>query len=303
MSAALRRLATAVGTPLFVRHGRGVALSKPGERMLAVVRPHLEALVAAALSPPRFDAATSEHVIRIGLSDATEGWVLPPLLRELAARAPRMAVVSMGVQFRSVVEALTSRRVDLALSVIDELPPNVRREPIFDGRFLALYDPRQLRLGARVSERAYFEQEHVIVSYNGDLRGVVEDVLGKARRVRCSLSSFSHLGDVIDGSALVATVPESVAQQLRSVRPHLQTAELPFTLSATPTPVEMLWPMALDDDEACRFVRQLVREVIERLLGEAGRGKRRSEGVAGGGKDRGKDRGKAALSGKRTKRP
>jgi LysR family transcriptional regulator, mexEF-oprN operon transcriptional activator len=272
ISAALRRLTEAVGTPLFVRHGRGVVLSKPGERMLAAVRPHLEALLIAALSPPRFDPKTSEHVIRIGLSDTTEGWILPALLRALAVKAPKMAVVATSVQFRTVAEALTSRRVDLALSVLDEVPPNVQREALFKGGFVCLYDPRKVKLGRAIGERAYFAHEHVIVSYNGDLRGIVEDLVGKSRKVRCSLNSFSHVGDVLEGTALLATVPQTVARQLMRVRPKLRTATLPFSMSGTP--IELLWPNAVHEDEASRFVRQLLRGVIAAELA----GKRWGEG-------------------------
>src|SRR5689334_13924312 len=69
VSAALRRLAVAVGAPLFARRGRGLTLTGRGARLLAAVRPHLGALVDAALAPPPFDPATSDEVVRIGLSD------------------------------------------------------------------------------------------------------------------------------------------------------------------------------------------------------------------------------------------
>src|ERR1700743_3134239 len=72
VSSALRRLATAIDAPLFVRQGRGLPLTSEGERLLASVRPHLQALVDAALAPPQFQLATSDRLIRIGLSDATE---------------------------------------------------------------------------------------------------------------------------------------------------------------------------------------------------------------------------------------
>src|SRR3954471_23641578 len=81
VSAALRRLTVAVGAPLFVRQGRGLALTTRGERLLGQVKPHLGALVDAALAPLAFDAATSERTFRLGLSDAAELWLLPPLLQ------------------------------------------------------------------------------------------------------------------------------------------------------------------------------------------------------------------------------
>jgi LysR family transcriptional activator of mexEF-oprN operon len=112
VSAALKRLAIAVGAPLFVRQGRGVALTARGERLVARVRPSLEALVDAALSPPSFDPRTSDRTVRIGVSDGAEPWLLPRLLRCLEREAPRMRIVVVPVQFRTLGEALSARRVD-----------------------------------------------------------------------------------------------------------------------------------------------------------------------------------------------
>src|SRR5688572_32174422 len=77
ISAALRRLSGAVGAPLFARAGRGLVLTARGQRLLGSARPHLEALLHAALSPAEFDPRTSERSVRLGLSDSSETWLLP----------------------------------------------------------------------------------------------------------------------------------------------------------------------------------------------------------------------------------
>jgi LysR family transcriptional regulator, mexEF-oprN operon transcriptional activator len=263
VSAALRRLTAAVVAPLFVRQGRGLVLGSRGARLAAAIRPHLQALVDAALSPASFDPRTSERTFRLGLSDATEVWLLPPLLRVLAAEAPRMRIVALPVQFRTVGDALASGGIDAALTVADELPSGIRRRPLFRGGFVCVFDPRHVRAGRRITEARYFAHEHVVVSYNGDLRGIVEDMLGRVRRVRCSVSTFANVGALVDGTALVATVPALVAREIRRVRPHLRSAELPFRLAGAA--LELLWPAAGDDDEAGAFLR----ERIMRVVGEA----------------------------------
>lgn len=264
VSAALRRLQSTVGAPLFVKHGRGLVLSSQGERLLAAARPHLQALVDAALATPPFDPASSDRTLRLGLSDAAQMWLLPALLRILATAAPRMRIIEVPIQFRTVEDALVSRRVDVAVTVADELPPSIMRAPLFVGDFLCLYDPRHVKgIGKAISEHDYFAREHVIVSYNADLRGLIEDVVRQQRRVRCSLASFAHVGDVVDGSALLATVPTSVARHVRRTRPHLRTATLPFKLRNT-AGVEMLWPSATHDDPACRFAREQITAIVKR---------------------------------------
>jgi LysR family transcriptional activator of mexEF-oprN operon len=261
VSAALRRLTTTVGAPLFARSGRGLVLTSRGERLRDGVRPHLQSLVDAALSPASFDPKTSERTVRLGLSDAAELWMLPALLRVLGHEAPRMRIVSIPVQFRTIAQAFADG-LDAAITVADELPSSIRRERLITGGFVCLYDPRHAKLG-KLTEARYFEHEHVIVSYNGDLRGIVEDMFRKSRRIRCSVSTFANVGAIVDGTAMLATIPELVAGQIQRVRPHLKTKPLPFDLTGAYS--ELLWPAATDDDEPCRFVRGKLVEISKAL--------------------------------------
>ena len=265
VSAALRRLTTAVGASLFARRGRGLALTTRGERLRAQAQPHLRALVEAALSPPQFSPATSDRTFRLGMSDVAEAWLLPPLLQVLMGEAPGMRVISVPVQFRNVAAVLAAGIVDAAITVADELPAGTRRQRLFHGAFLCVFDPRHVRLKLPLREKDYFAHEHVIVSYNADLRGIVEDLLGKQRRVRCSVSSFASLGALVDGSPLLATVPAIVAQQIRAVRPHLRACPLPF--SSGVGYIELLWPATAEDDEAGRYLRAHIARIARAFSG------------------------------------
>ena len=272
LSAALRRLHDAIGVPLFTRQGRGLVLTARGQRLIGEVRPHLEALVDAALSPPGFDPKTSERTLRLGLSDSADSWLLPQLLRALEKQAPRMRIIVVPVQFRTLAEALTTQRVDMAISVADDLPAGTKRQKIFYGGFVCLFDPRHLRLPRRPSLNTYLAAEHVIVSYNGDLRGVVEDLLGVHRRARCSVPSFSSIGALVDGSPLIATLPEIVARDILQLRPHLRTAAVPFSVQGAA--VELVWRSAVDDDDACKFLREHIVRIFAGMQRRKGKSER-----------------------------
>jgi LysR family transcriptional regulator, mexEF-oprN operon transcriptional activator len=118
-----------------------------------------------------------------------------------------------------------------------------------------------------LTEAEYFARDHLIVSYNGDLRGIVEDLFDKTRKIRCSVSSFANLGALVDGTAMLATISAFVATQIRVTRPHLKTKPLPFPIKGSHT--ELLWPNATDDDEPCNFVRTKIRAVAKTLRGRA----------------------------------
>lgn len=258
VSAALRRLGQAIGAELFARKGRMLTLTARGQRLRDALAAHLSPLIDAAFAAPSFEPLTSERTLRLGFSDTTVMWVVPRLLRRLEVEAPRLRLVVVPVQFRTVAAALAAG-LDAAVTVADELPNTILRRELYRGEFVCLFDPRHGG-GRRITKAEYFARWHVVVSYNADLRGVVEDATGKARKVRCSLSGFAQVGAVIDDTALMATVPNLVADQLRVMRPHLATAPLPFTLPGSP--LELLWPASTDDDPACRFVREIIAELI-----------------------------------------
>ncbi len=261
ISAALGRLRAAIGESIVIRHGRGVVLTERGARLVAEARPHLDAIMQAALSPARFDPKTTERTIRVGLSDGAHDALLPPLLRFLENAAPRMRLACLSIQFRTVNEAIATRRIDVAVTSVDEVPGSVARRPLLKSHHVCVFDPRFVRLGARPTERAYLAQDHVVVSYNGDFRGVIESHYNRERNVRVSVSSFSSIGAIVEGSRLVATVPVLVGRQILLARPKLRMATVPFDI--TVGQVELLWPKALDSDPACRFVRDAIVRVAE----------------------------------------
>jgi len=265
VSAALRRLTVAVGAPLFARSGRGLALTARGERLLQVAQPHLSALVEAVSAPAVFDLKTSDRIVRLGLSDASEEWLLPPLIRALEVHAPRMRLIVVPIQFRTVAQALASNRIDLAITVADELGSDVQRQQLFSGGFVCVYDSRRVKLGKKVTLEKYLAHDHVLVSYNGDLRGIVEDTLGIQRRVRVSVPSFVSVGAALDGTALLATLPHIVARHVMDKHAGLRAAQLPFDLQGTY--VELLWRNARSDDEALCFVREHIIRISRTAAG------------------------------------
>src|SRR6202012_4612721 len=107
------RLSALMDTPRPRRDGRGVMLTSRAQRLVTEVRPLLAAVVQAALAPTRFDARTSDRIVRVGLSDFADEGLLPALLRRLVREAPKMRLICTPVQFRTIGEALASRRIDL----------------------------------------------------------------------------------------------------------------------------------------------------------------------------------------------
>ena len=257
VSAALGRLQGAVGEALVTRQGRGITLTARGRQVVDAARPHLRGLLDAVRAGPAFDPARCERTFRLGMDDGVEFLLLGALMKRVRREAPGARLVVIPVQFRTVNDALTAHRVDLAETVADEAPPQVAREVLGTDRFVCVHDPKVSGLGAKVTRAEYTARPHVIVSYNGDLRGIVEDATAVRRRVVCSVARFSSLGELLPGTDLVATVPGHIATRLLTRHRALRTAPLPFALPSFPQ--EILWNHG-DDDDALRWLRGCVRD-------------------------------------------
>lgn len=274
ISAALRRLTEAVGARLFVRSGRRLALTARGRALVERVRPLLEAIASAARDAHPFDPRTATRTLRLGLADASERWLLPPLLRYLGKEAPGIALVALGLTFRNAGDLFARGAIDLGVGIADDVPSGVTRKSLFHGGFVCLFDPRHAALGSAPTRAAYLAASHVVVSYNADLRGVVEDLLGERRRIRASIPSFHGVGAIVEGSDLVATVPATVAADELRRRPRLCAAPLPLPLEGAAT--ELFVRSAVVDDPAVSLVVREIERIAREVAAQPGLFRRKS---------------------------
>ena len=267
VSASMRRLASFVGAELLTRQGRGLVLTHRGVDLLAATREHLGPLVSAVTATPEFDAKASTATFHLGLGDGIDALVVSPLLAALRSAAPRMQLVVSPVQFHSVEEQLLGDKIALAVAVADPLPRSIVREPLVVPMrgvhdFVCLYDPRHVKLPTRLTEREYFALEHVVVSYAGDMRGIVEDTTGRQRKVRISVPGFSLVAEIVDGSPIVATLPLTLAEHIQERHPRLRTAAIPFWFDS-PT-LDLLWSRVRDGDQVVQFMRGVLGSVVRK---------------------------------------
>src|SRR5947209_3732310 len=89
-SNALARLRVALEDPLFVRSGRGIALTPRVLSMEPMLTRTLSEIDAAFLPPKKFDPETSEQTFTIAATDFGEFVLLAPLLRALTREAPHV---------------------------------------------------------------------------------------------------------------------------------------------------------------------------------------------------------------------
>lgn len=112
VSMQMKRLEEAVGRPLFVRRGRGLALAADGALLLdharRLLRVHAEALAA-------FDDNRLEGEVRIGAPDDYASTFLPRILARFAETHPLVHVEMVCEPSARLLERLAAGTLDLAL--------------------------------------------------------------------------------------------------------------------------------------------------------------------------------------------
>lgn len=112
ISLQLRKLEEQVGRSLFVKQGRGLALTDAGEQMLSYARRILDLNDEAAVALAAQDV---EGWLRVGVPEDFAERLLPSLLGRFVRAHPRLKVEARADRGAQLVQAVTDGRLDLAL--------------------------------------------------------------------------------------------------------------------------------------------------------------------------------------------
>jgi DNA-binding transcriptional LysR family regulator len=130
ISSAISEVETYVGVPLFIRrHGRGVALTPAGEKVVNDARlllKHAEDFAQNALD--HSSGLKGEIVVGCFLTLAVR--FMPALLARFAQRYPGIAVTLHEGDQEELLAMLLSGRAEVALSYSFALPPDVLAQPL-----------------------------------------------------------------------------------------------------------------------------------------------------------------------------
>jgi LysR family transcriptional regulator for metE and metH len=188
LSHQLREIEDRLGTPLFLRVNRRLALAPAGERLLASAQRVLADIRATEDDIARL-ANHQDGVIRVSTACYTCYAWLPPLLGQFHLRFPGVDVEIVPEVSRNAIEALLERKIDLALVHETQRDPRIRLSPVFDDEIVVI-TPR----GHALAKKEFVAAED-LASENVILHSAADDSFF-ARQVRAAgvrPRKFSHV--------------------------------------------------------------------------------------------------------------
>lgn len=215
MSAALARLRRRFDDELLVRAGRDYELTPFARDLLPEVQ-HAVRLMGTALQlGDEFDPATSERTFHLTMSDYAIAVVHEPLVRLVEAEAPgvRLSIGHLGPESRSSDRILLDN--DALIAPLGFGFPGMSR-PLWRDRMVVIADRGNPRLvDGRMTMADLAELPHAVGSFGAGVLTPVDRVFGDhgiERRIALQVFGFLPLPFVIEGTDMVAVVPELLAR-------------------------------------------------------------------------------------------
>lgn len=267
VSNSLAKLRRLFDDELFLRTPAGMAPTPYAEQLAEPVR-HALALIHGGINQrTHFDPATAQQPFTLAMTDIGEIYFLPTLLERVRREAPGVTLSTVRNTAVQLREELESGRVDLALGLLPQLKAGFYQRRLFAQRYVCL-----LRRGHRLDKRRmtlaeFGAAEHLVVVAAGTGHGRVDELLqrsGIERRVRLTVPHYVSVGHILQGSDLVATVPERLADRLLA---PFGLVKLAHPAALPEVAINVFWHAKQHRAPANRWLRGLVFE----LFGDAAR--------------------------------
>ena len=215
ISQALKRLRVVFKDQLFLRHPYGL---EPTATALALEQPVAQAVEAlrGALGTARaFDPLQAEGIVRIAALDGEQAVLAPPLTARLRAIAPGLRLSVLPLGRGEAAEAVADGRADLMLGVLWQADHAMSSQLLYEEGFVVAGSSQALPAAPKLSLDDYCAADHILISPEGDLRGIADtalEALGRSRRIVLGLPAFLPALAAAAQCNAVVTLPSRVAK-------------------------------------------------------------------------------------------
>lgn len=265
MSQTLGRLRHQFDDPILVKVGRRMEPSPFGLRIKSRLHAAVVELEAIVGDRPTFDEATATDRFVVAMVDYVSLVLFPALSRAVSARAPGVDLAVHALDSGSIAPQLQQGAVHLYVGVAGQTERALATEPLFADRMRVVVRRGHPLAEGEPSIGAYADAAHILVSPRREAGSIVSRALsatGRGRRVAIEVPYFSLVPELLEGSDLVATVPERIASLF--ARAH-DVEVLAPPLALPDVEICMAWHPTFAADPARVWLRDIVSSVCREL--------------------------------------
>jgi DNA-binding transcriptional LysR family regulator len=234
VSNTLAKLRRQFNDDLFVRTPAGMMPTPFAEQLGETIGYALGMIHSGLNQHSRFDPASLQRAVTIGMTDIGEIVFLPRLLERLREVAPGVSLVTVRTTATTLRDDMEAGKVDLAIGPLPQLRAGFFQRCLFRQRYVCLFRQRHPldRAGHPLSLAEFQAAGHLAIVSAGTGHGKVDELIRRAgveRTVQLTVPHFVSVGHILRRTDLVATVTERLAESLVE----------PFGLTRQPHPIDL----------------------------------------------------------------
>jgi DNA-binding transcriptional LysR family regulator len=262
VSNSLAKLRKLLGDELFLRTHKGMEPTPFADQLAESVSYALAMIHSGLNQRTAFDPSTSDRAFTVGMTDIGEIYFLPALIERLRREAPRVSVSTVRNTALTLRDDLESGRVDLAIGLLPQLKAGFFQRRLFSQSYVCLMRRGHRLDKKKISLAEYSAAEHLLVVSAGTGHGKVDELLqrsGVTRTVRLTVPHFVSVGHILQGSDLITTVPQRLAERL--VEPF-GLVQVPHPAKLPDVAINVFWHAKYHRAPANRWLRGVVFELF-----------------------------------------
>jgi DNA-binding transcriptional LysR family regulator len=262
ISNSLAKLRKILGDPLFLRTGKGMEPTPYADQLAEPVSYALGMIHSSLNQHTSFHPAESKRVFTIGMTDIGEIYFLPTLMRRLRHEAPSVAVSTMRNTSVNLQDDLQSGKVDLAIGLLPQLKAGFFQRRLFTQSYVCLMRRAHPLNRRQLSIEEYQSAQHLRVIAAETGHGRIDELLqrsGVERKFPLTVPHYVCVGHILQGSDMIATVPEKLADKLLE---PFQLAKLPLPAKLPDVAITVFWHAKYHRAPANQWLRTVLFELF-----------------------------------------
>ncbi|MFO6296899.1 LysR family transcriptional regulator [Rahnella selenatireducens] len=267
MSAALSRLRTHFGDPLFIRSASGLLPTARAKEIGVHVSKALNELTYLLVPEVHFSPENLEMSFTLGMPEYPLMVVLPGIMRAISQQAPGVALhVRTFIDRDESIGMLDSGEVDMVIGITPTQSENrIFSQYLFSDSFVTLIRRDNKNATGGMTLEAYLAMWHILVSPEGHHYGQVDEQLrelGLTRELRLTVPTMFGVSAIIEQTDYVATV---LKRSVLAGEKHENVAMITPPVAMPEVPFHLLWHKRSDNSPAQKWLRGLIDEVAGKL--------------------------------------
>ncbi|MEU0540972.1 LysR family transcriptional regulator [Nocardia sp. NPDC005978] len=261
-SRALGRLRRAMGDPILVRAGRGMAPTPFALRTAPRVRSLLEEASALISADREIDLSTLKRTFAIRINDGVAATLVTAAVEATAALAPGV-VLRFVPEGNESAEALRDGSVDLDIGAGASTAPDIHTTVLYRENIVGIVRADSaLGRHRRPTLAQICKHPHVSASRRGRAHGPLDTALaaeGLQRHVAAVVPTSALAALLVSSTSYVGLVPQRLAEQYERT---LSLRWFPIPAALPEIDICLTWHARLDADPAQRWLRETLRAAV-----------------------------------------